>query len=81
MLELDVAETAMYTAYERVDFSHSDTLPTARHGRLGIPQVRMEEEWEGTRFGLNFGERIPFEHVPIKMERNKEGVLTGKQEI
>lgn len=81
MLELDVAETAMYTTYERVDFSHSDTLPTARHGRLGIPQVRMEEEWEGTRFGLNFGERIPFEHVPIKMERNKEGVLTGKQEI
>lgn len=81
MLEMDIAETAMYTTYERVEFSHSDTLPIAGHGRLGIPQVRMEEEWEGTRFGLNFGERIPFEHVPIKMERNKEGVLTGTQEI
>ena len=78
MLELDIAETVMYTTYERVEFEHSDTMPTARHGRLGIPQVRMEEEWEGKRFGLNFGERIPFDHIPIKMERNMNGVLTGK---
>nr|WP_296461431.1 hypothetical protein [uncultured Acetatifactor sp.] len=38
----------------------------------------MEEEWEGSRFGLNFGERISFDHIPIKMERDMDGVLTGK---
>ena len=78
MLGLDISEAVMYTTYERVEFSHSGTMPTARHGRLGIPQVRMEEEWEGSRFGLNFGERISFNHIPIKMKRNMNGVLTGK---
>ena len=78
MLEIDISETTMYTTYERVEFAHSDTMPTARHGRLGIPQVRMEEEWEGIRFGLNFGERICFDHIPIKMVRNTDGALTGK---
>ena len=78
MLEIDISETTMYTTYERVEFVHSDTMPIARHGRLGIPQVRMEEEWEGIRFGLNFGERICFDHIPIKMVRNTDGALTGK---
>ena len=78
MLEMDISETTMYTTYERVEFAHSDTMPTARHGRLGIPQVRMEEEWKGTRFGLNFGERISFDHVPVKMERDKGGMLAGQ---
>lgn len=78
MLGLDISEAVMYTTYERVEFSHSGTMPTARHGRMGIPQVRMEEEWEGSRFGLNFGERISFDHIPIKMERDMDGVLTGK---
>lgn len=78
MLEIDISETTMYTTYERVEFVHSDTMPTARHGRLGIPQVRMEEEWKGTRFGLNFGERISFDHVPVKMERDKGGMLAGQ---
>lgn len=78
MLELDISETVMYTTYERVEFAHSETMPTARHGRLGVPQVRMEEEWRGKRFTLNFGERISFNHVPIKMERDNGGILTGR---
>ena len=78
MLELDIAEATMYTTYERVEFTHSDTMPTARRGRLGIQQVRMKDEWEGIRFGLNFGGRITFDHIPIKMERNMNNVLTGK---
>ncbi len=71
----------MYTTYERVEFGHSDTMPAARHGRSGIPQVRMGEEWEGDRFGLHFGERISFAHVPVKMERDREGILTGFLEL
>ena len=78
MLELDIVKTTMYTTYERVEFSHSDTMPSARRVRLGTPQVRMKEEWEGTRFELYFGERVSFDHIPIKMERNTEGVLKGK---
>lgn len=78
MLELNISETVMYTTYERVEFVHSETMPTARHGRLGVPHVRMEDEWNGKRFALNFGERISFDHIPIKMERAEDGILTGQ---
>nr|WP_300837626.1 hypothetical protein [uncultured Acetatifactor sp.] len=81
ILDMEISETVMYTTFERVEFTRSATLPTARHGRLGIPQIRMKEEWDGIRFGLNIGKHIPFGHIPIKMERNKDGVLAGKQEI
>lgn len=80
MLEMDIFETVMYTTYERVEFAHPETMPAARHGRSGIPQIKMKDEWDGKRFGLNFGERIPFSHIPIKMERNRGGILTGKLE-
>ena len=43
--------------------------------------MRMGEEWEGDRFGLHFGERISFAHVPVKMERDREGILTGFLEL
>jgi hypothetical protein len=77
MLEIEISETVMYTTFERVEFGFSDTMPSARRGRQGEPAVRMEDEWNGTRFGLNFGKRISFLHIPIKMERDNEGVLTG----
>ena len=80
MLELDISETVMYTTYERAEFAHPDTMPAARHGRSGAPQIRMKDEWDGNRFGLNFGERISFRHIPIKMERNGDGILSGKLE-
>lgn len=80
MLELDISETVMYTTYERATFAHPDTMPVARHGRSGDPQIRMKDEWEGKRFGLNFGEWISFRHIPIKMERNGDGILSGKLE-
>lgn len=67
----------MYTTYEKVVFDFSDTMPSARRGMLGVPMVKMIDEWNGIRFGLNIGERVPFIHIPIEMTKNAEGVLVG----
>lgn len=77
MLELNITETVMYTTFERVEFKCPDTMPVSRRGFIGGPFVRMQEEWDGNRFGLNFGMRIPFLHIPIQMKRNENGVLVG----
>lgn len=77
MLELEISETVLYTTYERVEFHLSDTMPSARRGSLGRPFVRMQEEWNGGRFGLNFGRRILLSHIPIQMKRNQNGILVG----
>ncbi|MCI8929040.1 MAG: hypothetical protein HFI96_15390 [Lachnospiraceae bacterium] len=77
MLELTVSDVVMYTAFEKVRFNPPDTMPVARRVRTGIPAVRMEQEWRGENFGLNFGERISFIHLPVQMERNREGTLEG----
>lgn len=78
MLELEISETIMYTTFEKVQFAPSDTMPTFRRGKLGSRFVRMEQEWSGECFGLNFGERVSFKHVPIQMLRNKAGILVGE---
>lgn len=78
MLEMDIAETVMYTTFERVQFTPSDTMPTARRSRSGRAMVRMKEEWNGGKFGLNFGKRISFAHNPVPMKRNAKGVLVGE---
>lgn len=78
MLELKIIETVMYTTFEKVQFTLSDTMPSARRVRSGEKLIRMKDEWEGTRFGLNFGKRIPFVHKAIQMTRNEEGVLAGE---
>lgn len=80
MLELEIEETVMYTTYEKVQFVPSDTMPAARRGRSGEAQIRMKDEWDGARFGLNFGERIRFQHIPIRMKRNEGGILIGNLE-
>lgn len=80
MLELMISETVMYTTFERVKFAHSDTMPSARRSRLGEAPVCMQEEWNGRRFGLNFGMRIPFRHIPVPMKRNRDGILVGNLE-
>lgn len=77
MLELKISETRMYTTFERVRFLPSETIPTARRVKPGVQLVRMEEEWSGQRFGLNFGEGVSFVHTPIQMIRDENGVLTG----
>lgn len=77
MLELDVVETVMYTTFEKVQFFPPDTMPAARRGTVGGRYIRMEQEWDGDGFGLNFGERISFVHKPVRMERNGTGVLNG----
>lgn len=77
MLELEISEVSMYTTFERVEFKPSETIPTARRKSLGERLVRMEDEWNGVHFGLNFGEYIPFMHIPIQMERNQHGILVG----
>ena len=77
MLELEISETVMYTKYEKVQFTLQDTMPTARRGKLGSRFVRMEQEWDGGAFGLNFGERVSFVHIPVQMVRKENGVLAG----
>ncbi len=77
MLELQISETVMYTTFEKVRFASPDTMPSSRRTGTGRALIRMEEEWNGMRFGLNFGERISFMHIPVQMVRNKKGVLTG----
>lgn len=78
MLEIEIAETMMYTTFEKVQFTPSDTMPSGRRSRSGRVLVRMEEEWSGKQLGLNFGERYSFVHIPVPMSRNEEGILTGK---
>lgn len=77
MLDLDIVETVMYTTFEKVQFEKSDTMPTARRGRVGGKYIRMEKEWEGESFGLNLGERISFVHRPVQMVRYTDGILKG----
>lgn len=77
MLELNIVSTHMYTSYEKVQLEVSDTLPSERRMRIGEHYVKPEEEWEGDKFALNFGERLTFEHIPIQMTRNEEDILIG----
>lgn len=72
MLDMDVEETIMYTTYEKISFALPETTPTARRGNVGRVGIKMEDEWNGSRFELNFGERIAFKHIPIKMTRINE---------
>ncbi len=77
MLELEISETVMFTTFEKVQFTLPDTMPSVRRGNLGSRFVRMEQEWSGESFGLNFGERISFSHIPVQMVRNEKDVLVG----
>ncbi len=77
MLELQISETVMYTTFEKVEFKHPKTMPSSRRTGTGRTLIPMEEEWNGRRFGLNFGKRISFQHFPIRMERNEEKILVG----
>ncbi|MDD6170398.1 MAG: hypothetical protein PUB46_10045 [Lachnospiraceae bacterium] len=78
MLEMNIVETLMYTTYEHVDMKHDLTLPSARRIRSGRRIVRPEDEWSGGQFELNFGEGVPFQHIPIQMTRNSQDVLVGR---
>ena len=69
MLEMHIDDAYMYTTYESVHLSLSETMPTARRLPLGGKLIKPQEEWEGSNFGLNFGVRIKFVHRPIQMER------------
>lgn len=78
MLEMNLVETYMYTTYEKVHFSPSKTIPSARRGRVGQKNVKPQDEWDGKDFGLNFGIRVNFVHRPIQMKRDKQNVLIGE---
>ena len=81
MLEMNLVETYMYTTYEKVYFSPSETMPSARRGRVGQKNVKPEDEWNGNDFGLNFGIRVNFIHIPIQMKRDEENVLVGEYRL
>lgn len=78
MLEMNLVETYMYTTYEKVQFSLSETMPSARRNRIGEKIVRPQDEWDGKDFGLNFGIRVNFVHRPIQMKRDEQNVLIGE---
>lgn len=46
----------MYTTFERISFNPSETVPSERRLHLGIQPVKMEAEWSGDNFRINFGE-------------------------
>lgn len=77
MLGLHISETVMYTAFEKVRFAPPGTMPSARRTGTGRMLVKMEDEWNGKRFGLNFGKRLPFVHIPVRMTRDEAGKLVG----
>lgn len=77
ILGLQISETVMYTTFEKVQFAHPDTMPSARRTGTGRVLVKMEDEWNGKRFGLNFGKHLPFVHVPVRMTRDEAGILIG----
>ena len=78
MLEMNIAETCMYTTYDKVSFDFAETMPVGRRLLLGIEHIKPQDEWNGDEFGLNFGTRVKFNHMPIKMIRNAQGVLEGQ---
>lgn len=63
MLKIEVSETKMYTTYERVSFKPARPIVGGQH-------ISPKLEWNGNKFGLNFGERLPFIHIPIQMTRD-----------
>lgn len=45
MLEMNILETCMYTTYEKVHLSFSETMPSARRLLLGNKLVSPQNEW------------------------------------
>ena len=78
MLSLNIKEVCMYTTYERCNLDIPETIPAARRPFLGQKNVSPLDEWQGTDFGLNFGERVEFMHTPIQMVRNEMDILQGE---
>lgn len=78
ILEMNVVEACMYTTYEQVNLSLPETMPSVRRLPLGEKLIRPQDEWNGSNFGLNFGNRISFMHKPIQMERNAQNILQGE---
>ena len=81
---IDGYEKRLYqrrTAGGQVYGRRNEYTPSARHMRVGDPSIRPEDEWNGGKFGLNFGERYSFIHKPIQMKRNDENVLVGREVV
>lgn len=78
MLEMNLVETCMYTSFEKTCFNLPETMPAGRRLQVGGRHVKPQDEWNGRKFSLNFGNKIPFIHVPIQMKRNDEDTLIGK---
>lgn len=76
MLDLNVNNVKMYTTFENVNLKSDPYAPVSRRGNVGRKMIRPEDEWNGRDFTLNLGERIFFQHKPVKVERDGE-VLCG----
>lgn len=49
-----------------------------RKPHLGKKAIKPENEWSGKEFGLNIGDRLTFNHKPLEMKRDRDGILIQK---
>lgn len=81
MLDMEIEEVRMYTTYEKVDLSCEDTNLIERRPRVGEDNIRPQDEWDGGKFGVKFGNRYSFIHKPILMKRNEKDILIGREVV
>lgn len=80
ILDLEIENCFFYTSYEHASLMKKEYNTVTRKLPLGKKHVKLEDEWNGIDFGLNIGDRLKFKHTPIKMTRNRDGILIQKIE-
>lgn len=75
MLDFNINKIKMYTTFENVNLKMDPYAPVSRRGNVGRKKTSPEDEWNGRDFTLNLGERILFQHKPVKVERDGEVLL------
>ena len=75
VIDYEIENFYFYTTYEHASFMSDKENTVTRKAHLGKEAVRPEDEWNGNKFGLNIGDKLPFTHTPVKMTRNGEGIL------
>lgn len=78
ILDLEIEQFYFYTTYEQVSLVNKkeDTITRKKH--LGKEAIKPEDEWNGSKFGLEIGERLRFLHKPIPMVK-VGGILVQKK--
>lgn len=77
ILNMKINDIIMYTTFEKVVCAPSPTIPSSRRVAVGQSLIKMQDEWNGSKFGLNLGDRIKFKHIPVQMNRDSDKILIG----